>query len=146
MPVLLDGPADLARVRSGLLDDLVAHLLLAALEQRVVLREVRVPEHVRRDERVLLQRVVAREVGAAGVAGEHHLEQPRVPHPVLHELVDVAHAERPMRHPHRQAVDRDLHHEARRHFLEVHGEVVEAARLRELLEPHRVAREGLRHG
>src|SRR6202166_4923419 len=29
----------------------------------------------------------------------------------LQELIDVASAERPVRHPHRQAVDRDLGHE-----------------------------------
>src|SRR5262249_6302603 len=54
LPKVLDGLANLARVRSGLLDDLVTDLLLALLEQRVVLREVRVAEHVRGDERVLL--------------------------------------------------------------------------------------------
>jgi len=126
-------------VRRGLLDDLVADLLLALLEQRVVLREIRVAEHVGGDERVLLQRVVAREIGSARVARKHDLEQPRMPHPMLHELINVAHAERPVGHPDRQAVDRDLHHEARRHFLEVHGVVVEPVLVRQLLEPARVA-------
>ena len=119
-------PADLARVRGRLLDDSVTDLLLAALEQRIVLREIRVAEHVRRDERVLLQRVVAGEIRAAGIAWENHLEQPRMTHPVLDQLVDVAHAERPVRHAHRQTIDGDLHHEARRHLLELHGVIVEA--------------------
>jgi hypothetical protein len=89
-----------------------------------------VAEHVRGDERVLLQRVVAGEIGSPWVAREHDLEESRVAHSVLHELIDVADAERPMRHPHRQAVDRDLHHEARRHLFELHGVVIEAVTLR----------------
>jgi hypothetical protein len=74
LAVLLHGRADLARMRSRLLHDLVPHLLLAALEQRVVLREVRMAEHVRGHERVLLKRVVAGQIRAARVAGEHDLE------------------------------------------------------------------------
>ena len=145
LAVVLDGLADLARVRRGLLDDLVADLFLALLEQRVVLREIRVAEHVCRDERVLLQRVVAREVGAAGITREHDLEEARVPHPMLDELIDVADAERPMRHAHRKPVDRDFHHEARRHLFEVHGVVVEPVAPRELLEPLRVPAEARAH-
>ena len=133
LAVLLDGRADLARMRGRLLDDAVADLLLAALEQRVVLREVGVAEHVRRHERVLLQRVVAGEIRAARVAGEDDLEQPRVAHAVLHELIDVADAERPVRHAHRQTIDGDFHHEARRHLLELHGVVVEAVLVGERL-------------
>src|SRR5690606_9618334 len=87
---------------------------------------------------VLLKRVVAREIGAARIAGEYDLEQPRVPHAVLNQLIDVAHAERPVRHAHGQAVNGHLHHEARRHLLEVHGVVVEPAVAGELLEPARV--------
>ena len=66
--VLLDGGADLACVASRLLDDAITDLLLAALEQGVVLREVGMTQHVRKDECVLLQRVVAGQIGAAGVA------------------------------------------------------------------------------
>jgi len=131
LAVLLDGGADLARMRGRLLDDLVADLLLAALEQRVVLGEVGVAEHVRSDERVLLQRVVAGEIGAPGIAGEHDLEQARVAHAVLHELIDVADAERPVRHAHGKTIHGDFHHEARGHFLELHGVVVETVALRE---------------
>ena len=83
---MLDGLADLARVRGCLLDDAVADLLLTALEERIVLREVRVSEHVRGHERVFLKRVVAREVGAARIAGEDDLEEPRMTHAVLNEL------------------------------------------------------------
>ena len=54
------------------------------------------------------------QIGVARIAGEHHFEDPRVPHALAHQLVDVAHAERPVRHAHRQAVDRDLGHEAAR--------------------------------
>ena len=57
----------------------------------------------------------------------------------LDELIDVAHAEGPVRHAHGQAIYGHFHHEARRHLLEVHGEIVEPAIARELLEPARIA-------
>ena len=41
-----------------------------------------------------------------GSPGKHHLEDPRVPHVAPDQLVDVAHAERPVRHAHRQPVHR----------------------------------------
>ena len=77
-------------------------------------------EHVRRDEDVLRRAVAAGKIRMPGIARKHHLEEPRVAHAVLHELIDVAHAERPVRHAHRQAVHGDFHHEAVRHLLEVH--------------------------
>ena len=131
---LVHGRGDLARVAGRLVDDPVADFLLAAPEQLVVLGEIRVPEHVGHDQRVLLQAVALGEVGAPRVAGEHDLEQPRVAHAVLDQLVDVAHAEGPVRHAHRQAVDGHFHHEAVGHFLELHGVVVEALGAGQLLE------------
>src|SRR5579862_899864 len=56
-----------------------------------------------------------------GVAGEYHLEQTRMTHVALDQLIDVAHAEGPVRHAHRQPVDGDLHHECVRNRLELHG-------------------------
>src|SRR4051794_7098149 len=70
LAVVLDGLTYLPCMRSRLLHDLVADLLLTPFEQRIVLREVCVAENVRRDERVLLQRVVAREIRSARIAGE----------------------------------------------------------------------------
>jgi hypothetical protein len=49
--------------------------------------------------------------GMARVAGEHDLENFGMPHVLAHQLVDVAHAERPVPHPHRQAIHGDLDHE-----------------------------------
>jgi len=75
LAVVLDCLTDLSRVRRCLLDDLVADLLLALLEQRVVLGEICMAEHVRGDERVLLERVVPGEIGSTWVAREHDLEE-----------------------------------------------------------------------
>ena len=108
-----------------------------AREQLVVLGEVGVAEHVRGDQRVLGERVAVHQEGAARIAGEHDLEDLRVAHALAHELVDVAHAEGPVRHAHRQAVDRDLGHEARRRHLEVDRVVVEPEALRERLDAAR---------
>ena len=133
-PELFDGLADLARMVGRVLDDIFADLFLAAPEQHVVAREVGVTEHMRGHQHVLGNAVARREIRVPGIAGEHHLEQARVPHAVLDQLVDVAHAERPVRHAHRQAVDRDLHHEAVGHGLEVDGIEGEAGIERELLD------------
>src|SRR5256885_1269269 len=89
----LDGLLDLACVIGGVLDDVLAHLLLAAAEQQVVAREIRVPEHVRGHQDVFREPVARGEIGVAGVAGEHHLEEARVPHVALDQLIDIAHAE-----------------------------------------------------
>ena len=79
------------------------------------------------------------EVGVARIAGEHDLEKPRVAHVALDQLVDVAHAEGPVRHAHRQAVHGDLHHEAVGHRLEVDRMEVHARARREILDALHVA-------
>ena len=117
--VRLDRLADLARVIGRVLHDALAHLFLAAAKQEVIAREVRVSEHVRGDQDVLGEPVALGEVGMARIAGKYHLEQPRIAHVALDQLIDVAHAEGPVRHAHRQSVDGDLHHEAVGHRLEV---------------------------
>jgi hypothetical protein len=142
---VVDRLLDAVRVRRGHLDDVGAGLLVEAREKRVVLRKVRVPEHMRGDERVLGDRVAVHEVGMARVAGEHHLEDPRMPHALANELVDVAHAERPVRHPHRQPVDRDLGHQRRGRELEVDRVIVEPQLLRQDLQPGAVLRERFAH-
>jgi hypothetical protein len=53
---------------------------------------------------------------------------------MLNELVDVAHTERPVRHAHRQAVDRDLGHEALGNDLELDRVILESLAARELLD------------
>ena len=55
----------------------------------------------------------------ARIARKHNLEHARVAHVALNELIDVAHAERPVRHAHWQTVHRDLHHEGIGDGLEV---------------------------
>jgi hypothetical protein len=132
---------DAVRVRGGLLHDVAARHLVEAREQRIVLREVGVAEHMRGDQRVLGERIAVHEEGAAGVAREHDLEDLRVPHALAHQLVDIAHAERPVRHAHRQAVDRDLGHQALRRDLEVDRVVVEAEPVRERLDAPGVLRQ-----
>jgi hypothetical protein len=116
----LDGLLDLPRMIGGVLDDALAHLLLTAPEQEIIAREVGVPEHVAGHQDVLGQAIAGGEIGMPGVAGEHHLEEARVPHVPLDELIDVAHAKGPVRHAHRQPIDGDLHHEGVGNGLEVH--------------------------
>jgi hypothetical protein len=118
--------------------DVAAGHAVEAREELVVLGEVGVAEHVRGDERVLGERVAVHEEGAARVAGEHHLEDLRVAHALAHQLVDVAHAEGPVRHADGQAVDGDLGHQACRRHLEIHVVVVQSEPLGELFEALRV--------
>src|SRR5687767_2286839 len=61
-------------------------------------------------------------------------------HVPLHQLADVAHAERPVRHPHRQPVDRGFHHEAVGDQLELDRVVLEPQFVRERFDPRRVLR------
>ena len=96
---------------------------------------------MRDDEHVLGERVRIDEIGLARIAGEHDLEDPRVPHVPLDELADVAHAERPVRHAHRQAVHRRFHHEAVRHQLELDRVILQPEIVRKRLDPVRVIRE-----
>src|SRR5262245_52134219 len=121
-------------MRCGLLDDVLANLILTAPEQHVVGGEVGVAEHVRGDQHVLRGTVALRQICAPRVAGEHDLEQSRQAHAVLDQLVDVAHAERPVRHAHRQTVDRNLGHEAFGYDFELDAVVVEPFLARELLD------------
>src|SRR4051812_6473983 len=51
-----------------------------------------------------------------------------MPHRLANELMDVAHAERPVRHTNRQAVDRHLVHETARNELEIDRVVIEPDR------------------
>jgi hypothetical protein len=139
--VLADRQLDAVRVRGGLLDDVAARHGVEAREQLVVPGEVGVAEHVRGHQRVLGERVAVHQEGAARVAGEHHLEDLRVAHALAHQLVDVAHAERPVRHAHRQPVHGDLGHQARRRELEVHRVIVEAERARQRLDALAVVRQ-----
>ena len=117
--VFLDRHTDLACVRCGLLDDVFADLVLTALEQKIVAGEVGVSQHVSGHQNVFGVRVRLREIGAPGVTRKDDFEQSRQSHPMLNELVDVAHAEGPVRHAHRQSVDGDLRHEAFGYDLEL---------------------------
>lgn len=67
--VLLDRGGDPSRVLRRLVHETVADLLLAAPEQRVVLREVGMTEHVRDDQRVLRHVVATSQVGASRLPG-----------------------------------------------------------------------------
>jgi hypothetical protein len=127
----VDRELDAMGVRRRLLHDVAPGHLVEAREQLVVLGEVGVPQHVGGDQRVLGERVAVHQERAARVAGKHHLEDLRVAHALAHQLVDVAHAEGPVRHAHRQAVHRDLGHEARRRELEIYRVVIQAEALGE---------------
>ena len=93
------------------LDDVLTDLALTSAEHQVVAREIGVAQHVGRHEDVFREPVARGQVGVAGIAGKHHLEEARVAHVPLDELVDVPDSERPVRHAHRQPVHGDLHHE-----------------------------------
>ena len=108
----LDVALDLACVAGGVLDDLGVALFLATAEQHIVLGKVRMPEHVGGHEHVVRETVARGEVRTTRIAGEHDLEQARIAHVPLQQLVDVARAERPVRHAYRQSVHGDFRHEA----------------------------------
>ena len=136
---------DAVGLRGGMLDDVRSRHLLESRKQLVVFREIGVTQHVGGDQHVLGERIGADQVGMARIAGKHHLENPRMSHAAPDQLVDVAHAERPVRHSHRQAVDRDFHHESRRHQLEVNRVVIEPELACERLDARRVFGDGREH-
>ncbi len=88
---------------------------------------------------VLCKAIARSEIRVSGVAGKDDLEQPRMAHVPLNELIDVPYSERPMRHAHRQSVDRDLHHERVGDRLEVHRVEREPRSVRQLLDTLNVA-------
>ncbi len=92
-----------------------------------------------RDEGVFGHGIVFRHVGMARVAGKHDLENVRIAHFLMHELVDVAHAERPVTHAHGQAIDGDLVHEIVRHQFELDGRKCQAQLARQCFDARRVA-------
>src|SRR5271169_726251 len=81
-----------------------------------------------------------------GVAGEHDFEQPGVAHVPLHQLVNVARAERPVRHAHRQTVDRYFGHEAVGNRLEYDGRPLEPEVARQILDPRHLFTPIVGHG
>ena len=134
LAVIRERRLDAMRAGRRLLENASTRHLHRALEERVAPRKIRVPEHVRDDEHVLRERVRVDEIGLAGIAGKHHLEDPRVAHVPLHELADVANAERPVRHAHRKPVDRGLHHEAIGNELELDRVIAQPQLVRERLD------------
>ena len=145
-PMSFDVALDLAGVRRRVLDDLCIALILAAPELQIILREIGVSEDVGGHQDIVGDAVAGREVGVSGVAGEHHLEQARIAHMPLQQLVDVTRSEGPMRHPHRQSVNGDLGHEAVRHRLEDDGRPVEPEPSRQILDLRNVSSPVGRHG
>ncbi len=142
----LDVPLDLAGVARRVLDDVCVALVLAAAEQHVVLREIGVTEHVCGDQHVVREPVAGGEIRVARIAGEHHLEQPRVAHVPLQQLIDIARAEGPVRHAHRQPIDGDLGHETVGYGFEDDLGPVEPEVPREVLEPRHVSTPIRAHG
>src|SRR5687768_9450286 len=53
---------------------------------------------------------------------------------MLDQLIDVTNAKRPVRHADRQAVDRNLGHEAFRHHLEFDGVILQSLRTSQLFD------------
>jgi hypothetical protein len=145
VPVIPDRFLDAVSLRRGVLDDVGARHLREACKEVVVLREIGVAKHVRGDQRVLGERVRIDEIAVARIAGEHHLEDPRVAHRLTDQLVDVAHAERPVRHADRQPVDRHLVHEVAGNELEIHRVIREPERLRQRLDALAVILQALVH-
>jgi hypothetical protein len=82
----------------------------------------------------------------ARIARVNDFENPRVPHLVLNELVDIAHTEGPVRHAHGQTVDCNLGHEARRYDLELDGIEVESEAVGKLLDLESVETTVAGHG
>ena len=130
----------------GLFDDVIAGLLLHPPKQQVVLAEVGVAQHVGGDQDVLGFPVGVRQIGMPRIAGDHHLEDMGMAHAVLDQLIDVAHPERPVRHAHRQAIDRHFHHEAGRHLFELHRKIVQAIGLGEGFDFDLIAQGTITHG
>ena len=93
LTIFIDRIGNAPRVARGPLNDVVADLRLAAAEQAIVVRKIRVPEHVRDHKQIGGEAVSFGEIGATGIARKHHLENSRMTHPVLQQLVHVAQAE-----------------------------------------------------
>src|SRR6185437_4371705 len=140
-----DVPLDLVRVAGSMFDDVLADLLLATAEHQVVPGKIRMAEHMRGHQDIVGERVTLGHVGMTGVARKHHLEQTRIAHVPLDELVDVARAEGPVRHAHRQPVDGDLRHEAVGNRLEDDRRPLQAELASQLLEPRNVIAPPLAH-
>ena len=100
------------------LNDVLADLFLAATKQHIVLGKVGMPEHVCGDQDVVGQGSACGKISVAGITGKDYFEQARIAHVPLHQRVDVARPEGPMRHTHRQTIDRYLAHETVGHGLE----------------------------
>jgi hypothetical protein len=66
---------DLARVAGRVFDDVFGALFLGSPEHHVVMGKVRVAEYMGGDQDVVGQAIAGGHIGAAGIAGEHHLEQ-----------------------------------------------------------------------
>ena len=92
------------------------------------------PQHVGDDQRILRNAVAFGEIGTTGVAGKHDFVQPGMTHASLYHLMDIANAERPVRHAHRQPVNGDLQHETLRHLFEVQRKIIETETLAQFLE------------
>src|SRR5579862_3071881 len=118
----------------GMLDDVLADLLLAAAKQQVVVREICVAEHVGGDQDVVRQTIARGDERVPGIAGKDDLEQTRIAHVPLYQLIDIARTKGPMRHAHRQAVHRHLGHEAVGYRLEYHRVPLETQAMRQFFE------------
>ncbi|MNU99981.1 hypothetical protein D3C71_901330 [compost metagenome] len=127
------------RPRRALFQDVLARHGAETQKQGIAAGEVGVAQHVGRDEGVFRHGIVLGHVGMARVAGKHDFEHMRVAHLLMHELVDVAHAERPVAHAHGQAIDGDLGHEAVRYQLELDGRKLQPHFLRQRFDARRVA-------
>jgi len=125
-PIFLERLVDALGVGSGLFHDVIARLFLHATEQGIVLAEVGMAQHVGSDQYVLGLAVAVGEIGTPRIARHDHLEDVGITHAMLDQLIDVAYAERPVWHPHRQAIDCHLHHETGRHGLELDRKIIQS--------------------
>ena len=118
-------------------------------KQLVILGKVGVAENMGDDQGIFGQRIVFLHEGLARVAREHDFENARVPHVLAYQLVNVAHAERPVAHPDRQAIDGYFDHEIGGYQVEGDGIKIQAQFERQRFNLRGVVGQGVlmaRHG
>ncbi|PMQ07767.1 hypothetical protein JaAD80_27770 [Janthinobacterium sp. AD80] len=133
---------DALRTRRALFQDVLAGHGAEAHEQRITPCKVRMAQHMGCHQGVFRHRVVFRHVGMAGVAWEHDLKNMRMAHLLVHELMNVAHAKRPVAHAHWQAVNGDLRHETVGYEFKVDRGEFQAQFQRQRLDARRMAGQG----
>jgi hypothetical protein len=106
--------------------DAAAARFRKTVQQRIAAAKVGVAQHMGTDQRIFSLGVAVRQEGAAWRAGKHHFINAGLAHMARRHLAQVAQAEGPVAHAHRQTIDGDFEHEAFRHPLEIHRSALQA--------------------